>query len=110
MRKVAKLGTIAAGALALAVALVWLAPRPPSAEAVEASVTERQRHRQCDREVWEHIEQRARERADVYCEPRGGVDDRTLRWVHHDSPRGAEQLCVVHLHYGCRGALPGDGH
>lgn len=108
MRNVLELGALAAFALVLALAIVWLAPAPPSAGAVEGSVTVRRQHRQCDGEVWALMERRARERAEVFCKARGGVDDESLRWVHHDSPRGAEQLCIVHLHYGCRGQLAGD--
>ncbi len=108
MGNLAKLAAIAFGALVLALVLVELAPRPPSAGAVEASVTVRRQHAQCDGEVWQLMERHARERADTFCEPRGGVDDESLRWVHHDSPRGAEQICVVHLHYGCKGEMVGD--
>lgn len=108
MSQVTKLVAIAVGALALSLAIVWLAPAPPSAGAVEASVTVRRQHRECDGEVWQLMERRAREQADVFCEPRGGVDDESMRWVHHDSPRGAEQICTVHLHYGCIGELVTD--
>ncbi|HEY8427373.1 MAG TPA: hypothetical protein VIL20_03330 [Sandaracinaceae bacterium] len=108
MRNLLGFGALALFALVLAFAIVWLAPAPPSAGAVESSVTVRRQHRQCDREVWALMERRARERAEVFCEQRGGVDEQSLRFVHHDSPRGAQQLCIVHLHYGCRGALAGE--
>lgn len=108
MRKHAKLVMTALGTAALAVVFVWLAPAPPRADAAETSVTLQQQHPACDRQLWEHMDRQALERASVYCASRGGVDDDTIRWVHHDSPRGAEQICVVHLHYGCHGELPGD--
>jgi len=81
---------------------------PATAIAVETSATVSARHDECDVELWHHLERQARERADTFCAPRGGVDEDTLRWVHHDSAYGAQEICVVHLHYGCRAELPGD--
>jgi hypothetical protein len=78
------------------------------AAAIETSVTVSARHDECDQEIWQHLERQARERAEAFCAERDGVDPRSLRFVHHDSPYGAEQLCVVHLHYACVGELPGD--
>lgn len=91
------------GGILLAAALV-----PATASAVESSATVSARHPQCDAALWRHLERRAREDAERFCAERGGVDDESVRWVHHDSPYGGEQLCVVHLHYGCLGTLPGD--
>jgi hypothetical protein len=108
MSKHAKLALTALATTTAVLAFVWLAPAPPRAAAVETSVTLRQQHRSCDRQLWEHLDHQAMERAAVYCRARGGVDDDSVRWVHHDSPVGSEQLCVVHLHYGCHGELPGD--
>lgn len=108
MRKHAKLALSALAATAFALAFFWLVPAPQRAGADEASVTLRQQHPSCDRQLWEHLDHKALERAAVYCRPRGGVDDDTVRWVHHDSDIGAEQLCVVHLHYGCHGVPPSD--
>jgi hypothetical protein len=108
MMKHAKLVLATMAATIVALAFFWLVPAPQRADAVEASVTLRQQHPSCDRQLWEHLDRRAMQRAAVYCRERGGIDDDTVRWVHHDSAFGAEQLCVVHLHYGCHGQLPGD--
>lgn len=108
MMKHAKLALATIAVTIVALAFFWLAAEPQRAGAVEASVTLRQQHPSCDRQIWEHLDRQAMERAAVYCRVRGGVDDDSLRWVHHDSDIGSEQLCVVHLHYGCHGELPGD--
>lgn len=89
-------------------ALLLASIAPATALAVETSATVSAEHAECDVELWHHLERQARERADTFCAPRGGVDEDTLRWVHHDSPHGAEEICVVHLHYGCRAELPSD--
>ena len=81
---------------------------PPSADAVESSVTLRLRHHACDHSLWEHLDRRARAEAETFCSARGGLDEDTMRWVRHDSPYGSDKICVVHLHYGCVGQLPGD--
>lgn len=81
---------------------------PARAGAIETSTTVSARHAECDGDLWHHLERQARADADTFCAERGGVNDETLRWVHHDSAFGTDEICVVHLHYGCIGELPGD--
>lgn len=95
------------GALAL-LGFLSLAAPSTRAGADEASATVSARHAECGADIWRHLERQARARADTFCAARGGVNDETLHWVHHDSAYGADELCVVHLHYGCFAALPGD--
>ena len=96
------------GAAGLALTLGATAQTTPSTE-VSSSVTERLRHASCDVVVWSHLERRALERAEVFCAERGGIDDKDLRYVHHESEYGADHhVCTLHLHYDCQAALPGD--
>lgn len=78
-----------------------------SAKDVESSVTVRVRHAQCDPDVWRHVEVSAMDRARLFCETRGGLDEARLSFVHDDGAVGDEHLCTLHLHFVCRGELPG---
>lgn len=108
MRKLRKFVLHAKWAALTALGLLSIAALPTRAGAVETSATVSARHAECGADIWRHLERRARARADTFCAARGGVDDETLHWVHHDSAYGADELCVVHLHYGCLAELPGD--
>lgn len=75
---------------------------PASAGADETSVTLQARHERCEPEVWRRVELQALDQARVLCGAEGGLDEASLRWVHHDGPLGHEELCTLHLHFRCR--------